>query len=70
MIMIDVTGVDCEEGDEVVLFVKQSTAEEFASNGNTIFYELLAVISKCVKRKSFAFFGNIAPIRTRPGVVS
>lgn len=51
MIMIDVTGVDCEEGDEVVLFDKHTTAEEFASNGNTISYELLTGISQRVKRK-------------------
>ena len=51
MIMIDVTGVDCEEGDEVVLFDNHTTAEEFASNGNTISYELLTGISQRVKRK-------------------
>lgn len=51
MIMIDVTGVDCEEGDEVVLFDKHTTAEEFANNGNTISYELLTGVSQRVKRK-------------------
>lgn len=51
MIMIDVTGVDCEEGDEVVLFDNHTTAEEFASKGNTISYELLTGISQRVKRK-------------------
>jgi alanine racemase len=51
MIMIDVTEVDCEEGDEVVLFDKQTTAEAFAGNANTISYELLTGISQRVKRK-------------------
>jgi alanine racemase len=51
MIMIDVTGIECKEGDEVVLFDKHTTAEEFASNGNTISYELLTGISQRVKRK-------------------
>ena len=51
MIMIDVTEVDCEEGDEVVLFDKQTTAEVFAGAANTISYELLTGISQRVKRK-------------------
>ena len=51
MIMIDVTGVGCEEGDEVVLFDNHTTAEEFAYRGNTISYELLTGISQRVRRK-------------------
>ena len=50
MIMIDVTGIECEEGDEVVIFGKNPTAEEFASQANTISYELLTGISQRVKR--------------------
>ena len=50
MIMVDVTEIDCKEGDEVVLFDKNTTAEEFAKNGNTISYELLTGISQRVKR--------------------
>ncbi len=50
MIMIDVTGIDCKEGDEVIVFGKNPTAEEFAHAGNTISYELLTGISQRVKR--------------------
>lgn len=51
MIMIDVTGLDCSEGDEVIIFGNDPTAEEFAYAGNTISYELLTGISQRVKRK-------------------
>ncbi|WP_422082961.1 alanine racemase [Ulvibacterium sp.] len=50
MIMIDITGIDCSEGDEVVIFGQNPTAEEFASTANTISYELLTGISQRVKR--------------------
>jgi alanine racemase len=50
MIMVDISEIDCKEGDEVVLFDKIATAEEFAMNGNTISYELLTGISQRVKR--------------------
>jgi len=50
MIMVDVTGIKCKAGDEVVIFGKNPTAEEFASQANTISYELLTGISQRVKR--------------------
>ena len=50
MIMIDVTEIQCEEGDEVVVFDKHTTAEVFSKAGNTISYELLTGISQRVKR--------------------
>jgi alanine racemase len=50
MIMVDVTGIDCKEGDEVIIFGTNPTAETFASNANTISYELLTGISQRVKR--------------------
>lgn len=50
MIMIDVTNIDCEEGDEVVVFGNNPTAEEFAATANTISYELLTGISQRVRR--------------------
>lgn len=50
MIMVDVTNIDCEEGDEVVIFGSDPTAEELASAINTISYELLTAISQRVKR--------------------
>lgn len=50
MIMIDITGINCNEGDEVVIFGGNPTAEEFASSAETISYELITGISQRVKR--------------------
>jgi len=50
MVMIDITGLGCKEGDEVIVFGKSHSAEEFASTANTISYELLAGISQRVRR--------------------
>ena len=51
MIMIDITGIDCKEGDEVLIFGGDSSAEIFASGANTISYEILTAISQRVKRE-------------------
>ena len=51
MVMIDVTDIDCKEGDEVIVFGKGHSAEAFASSANTISYELLTAISQRVRRK-------------------
>ncbi|MEL4307135.1 alanine racemase [Joostella sp. CR20] len=51
MLMIDITGVDCHEGDEVLIFGTQPTASAFASTAGTISYELLTAISQRVRRK-------------------
>ena len=50
MIMIDITGIECKEGDEVVVFGKEHSAETFAAGANTISYELISGISQRVKR--------------------
>ena len=50
MIMVDVTGIDCAEGDEVVVFGEENSAESFACSTNTISYEILTAISQRVKR--------------------
>ena len=50
MIMVDVTGIECKEGDEVVVFGKTASAEALASAAGTISYELLTGISQRVKR--------------------
>jgi len=50
MIMIDITGIDCEEGDEVIIFGGPHHATKFAASGNTISYELITGISQRVKR--------------------
>ncbi|NDV14712.1 alanine racemase [Muricauda sp. TY007] len=50
MIMVDVTKIDCQEGDEVIVFGPNNSAESFASSANTISYEILTAISQRVKR--------------------
>jgi alanine racemase len=51
MIMVDVTHIDCEEGDEVELFGPALSAETSAETANTISYELITGISRRVNRK-------------------
>lgn len=50
MIMVNVTGIDCKEGDEVIVFDANHSANELARNANTISYELITAISQRVKR--------------------
>jgi len=51
MIMVDITNIDCNEGDEVVIFDQKYTAENLANATNTISYELITSISQRVKRR-------------------
>lgn len=50
MTMIDVTGLEVEEGDEVLVFGKGNPVWEYAEKIGTISYELLTNISERVKR--------------------
>ena len=50
MIMVDITSINCKEGDEVILFNSQKMIEEMAAKMNTISYELITMISQRVKR--------------------
>ncbi len=50
MIMVNVSGIDCQEGDEVIIFDADHTADELALGANTISYELITAISQRVKR--------------------
>lgn len=51
MIMVDVTNIDCNEGDEVIVFgPEMTTAENLAKTANTISYELITAISQRIKR--------------------
>lgn len=50
MLMIDITGIDCKEGDEVIIFGGPQPATKFAAKGNTISYELITGISQRIKR--------------------
>ena len=51
MIMVDVSNVSCEEGDEVVIFDSINSAQKLAEKANTISYELLTALSTRIKRK-------------------
>lgn len=53
MIMVDVTDIPCNEGDEVIIFGEGYPIEEFARNAETISYEILTGISSRVKRVYF-----------------
>ena len=50
MIMVNITGIPCEEGDEVIVFGEPQPVPEFARKAGTISYELIAGISQRVKR--------------------
>ena len=51
MLMVDISGIDCDEGDEVIVFNEEHTAEELAESINTISYELLTGLSERIVRK-------------------
>jgi len=51
MIMVDISTIDCSEGDEVVIFDSQQTVEKLAKSIDTISYELITAISQRVKRE-------------------
>ncbi len=53
MIMVDVTGIPCAEGDDVIIFGEGYPITEFARNADTIAYEVLTGISERVKRVYF-----------------
>ncbi len=50
MIMVDVTLIKCNEGDEVIVFDKEHTAENLSETIRSISYELLTAVSQRVKR--------------------
>ncbi|APG60754.1 alanine racemase [Christiangramia salexigens] len=51
IIMIDVTDINCEEGDEVMIFGGDQHPVKFAEAGGTISYELITGIQRRVSRK-------------------
>ncbi|WP_428329630.1 bifunctional UDP-N-acetylmuramoyl-tripeptide:D-alanyl-D-alanine ligase/alanine racemase [Mucilaginibacter sp.] len=53
MCMIDVSGTDAQEGDEVIIFNDQHRIEELAIQIGTIPYEILTNVSQRVKRVYF-----------------
>lgn len=50
VIMVNVTTINCAEGDEVIVYKNQQHINQLAKNSNTIPYELLTAISQRVKR--------------------
>ncbi|MDE0536834.1 alanine racemase [Tenacibaculum sp. L6] len=50
MIMVDVTKIDCNEGDEVIIFNHQQHVEYMAHKSETIPYEILTALSQRIKR--------------------
>ncbi len=50
MIMVNITDIDCKEGDEVIIFGPEFSATALAENAHTITYEILTSISQRVKR--------------------
>ena len=50
MAMIDVTEIDCQEGDSVEIFGKNLSINEMSHRGGTISYEILTNISQRVPR--------------------
>lgn len=50
MTMIDITGVEAKEGDEVIIFGEEPSIEQLGEWANTIPYEILTNVSSRVKR--------------------
>ncbi len=51
MIMVNVTNIDCKEGDEVIIFDANYKANTLAESAKTISYELLTSVSQRIKRR-------------------
>lgn len=54
MAMVDVTDIEAQEGDEVIIFGEQPTIFDYAKSLDTIPYEVLTSISERVKRVYYA----------------
>ena len=50
VIMVDITEIDCEEGDKVIIFNNQEMIQNIAAIAETIVYETLTAISQRVKK--------------------
>jgi len=50
MIMVYITNIDCNEGDEVIIFDQKHKASDLAESAQTISYEIITSISQRVKR--------------------
>lgn len=52
MIMIDVTNIQCEEGDQVIIFDSQQDILDLANAASTISYEILTAFTSRIRRIS------------------
>ena len=51
MLMLDITNINCKEGDEVsIIDENYITAEDLGEETNTISYEILTSLSSRIKR--------------------
>ena len=50
MIMVNITEIECQEGDEVIIFGTSPTATEITASIQSISYELLTAVSQRIKR--------------------
>lgn len=50
MVMVNVSDIECKEGDEVIIFGSFPTAVDFAKTANTISYEIITAISQRIPR--------------------
>lgn len=50
MIMVDITDIECSEGDDVIIFGPNNPASMLAEKINSISYEILTAVSQRVKR--------------------
>ncbi|WP_296383493.1 alanine racemase [Winogradskyella sp.] len=53
MIMVNITNIDCNEGDEVIIFDPNHKAVDLAESAHTISYEIITSVSQRVKRIFF-----------------
>ena len=51
MFMVDISKINCHEGDSVIVFDAKNSASKFSESAGTISYELLSSIGKRVNRK-------------------
>jgi alanine racemase len=50
MIMVNITNIDCKEGDEVIIFNSDYKASSLSQSAKTISYEIITSVSQRVKR--------------------
>jgi alanine racemase len=52
--MVDITGIEAREGDDVIIFGEGLSIQEVAARAHTIPYEILTNTSERVKRIFYA----------------